>query len=114
VSHRSFAVASPPVADDECGRGDDEQGDAEPHEKSAPDTVEPKADHGLAEDAGGAVDPLDQPDLGLRPAQSVDVQRQEDETAEARREEEVGERRPREGPAGDELEPANHERCGPL
>ena len=47
-------------------------------------------------------------------AQPLDVQRQEDEAAEARHEEEVRERRPREGPAGDELEPADHERCGPL
>lgn len=102
------------VADDEGGRGGDDKGHAERHEKTAADTIEPEADHGLAEDAGGAVDALDQPDLGLRPAQPVNVQRQEDETAEARHEEEVRERRPREGPAGDELEPADHERCGPV
>ncbi len=98
----------------EGGRGDDEQGHAERHEEAAPDTIEPVADQGLAQDAGGAVDALDEADLGLRATQALDVQRQEDETAEARHEDEIGEGRPREGNAGDDIEPADHERCGPL
>jgi hypothetical protein len=100
------------VSHEEGGRGDDEQAYAEHHEEAAPDTVEPVADQGLAQDAGGAVDPLDHADLRLRAAQALDVQRQEDETAEARHEDEIGERRPPERSPGGEIEPADHERCG--
>ena len=53
-------------------------------------------------------------DRGLVPAESLDVQRQEDETAEARHEDEIGERRPAERSPDAEIEPAGHERCGPL
>ena len=101
------------VAQKKAGRGDDEQDDAERHEDAATDTVEPEADQRLAEDAGGAVHALDQPDLRLRASEALDVERQEDEAAEARHEDEVGEGRLREGPAGDELELADHGHCGP-
>src|SRR6266508_971582 len=114
LNHAESGQQREVLGDEEGGRRDDEQTHAERQEKAAPDAVEPVADHGLAEDAGGAVDALDQADLGFRTAQALDVQRQEDETAETRHEEEIGERRPREGPAGDQLEPADHERCGPL
>lgn len=102
------------MAHEKAGGGDDKQGHAERHEETAADTIEPETDRRLADDAGGAVDALDQADLGLGPAQAMDVQRQEDETAEARHEDEVRERRPGEGAGRDELQPADHEGCGPL
>jgi hypothetical protein len=72
------------------------------------------ADHGLADDAGGAVDTLDEADLGFRASEALDVQRQENEAAEARHEDEVGQRRPRESSRDDVADPGDHERCGPL
>src|SRR5262249_5135790 len=95
-------------------RGCDEQAYAERHEEAAPDTVEPVADHGLADDAGRAVDALDEADLGFRAAEALDVQRQENEAAQAGREDEIGQRRPREKSRDDGADPGDHQRCGPL
>src|SRR5215467_1324302 len=99
---------------EEADGGEENEGDTEEHEKATAHPVEPEADQGLAHDARRAVHPLHEADVRLRAAQSLDVQRQEDETAQARHEHEVGEGCPREWSAGDKLEPAEHGRCGPL
>src|SRR5258707_480312 len=81
---------------------------------AAADPAEPESDERLEDNAGGAVHALDEADLRLRPSEPLDVEGQEDEAAEARHEHEVGEGGPGERSAADELEPANHGRCGPL
>src|SRR5215470_3239893 len=99
---------------EEADGGEEEEGDAQEHEEAAAHPIEPEADERLADDARRIVHPLHEPDLRLRASQPLDVERQENEAAQARHEHEIGEGRPREWSAGDELELANHGRCGPL
>ena len=71
-------------------RGHSEQRDAEQHERLLADRVDPRPDQRLTDDADPAVEAHDEPDLDLRAAELMDVERQQDERVQAREEEEAG------------------------
>ena len=81
-------------------RGDDDEGDAHEHEGPPADSVRPRADQRLADDADRVVETHDGADLDLRPAEGRDIQWQQDEAVQAQEEEEVADRRPKEGIVG--------------
>src|SRR5262249_60712292 len=86
---------------EEAEGGEEERGDAQEHEEAAAAPTEPEADERLADDSRRTVHPLHEPDLRLRAAQSLDVERQEEEAAPARQEHEGCEGRPPERAAGE-------------
>ena len=73
---------------------EDHEGDPHEHEGLPADGVGPRADERLADDTDRVVEAHDDADLDLRPAESRDVERQEDEAVHAEEEEEVRDRRP--------------------
>ena len=88
-----FAVRSSGIGEDGSGQV---QSRPREHERPPAHHVDPRTDQRLAENAHGAVEAHDGADLHLGAAQSLDVERQEQECVEAEAKEEVGDRGPHE------------------
>ena len=80
----------------EQGGGEDAR-DADEHEGTAAQRVDPRPEQRLADDAHRAVDPHHEADLHLVAAELLDVQGQEHEAVLTREEEEAREHGPSEG-----------------
>ena len=85
------------VGDRREQRGGEDARDADEHEGTAAQRVDPRPEQRLADDAHRTVDPHHEADLDLVAAELLDVERQEDEAVLTREEKEAGEHRPAEG-----------------